>query len=54
MESVPYSACILGFTKRQPMVVSWTALARVKAVVAFGMTNGARLMLSTPPAMARS
>ena len=39
------------FTKRQPMVVSYTALARLKAVSALGMTNGARLMLSTPPAI---
>jgi hypothetical protein len=32
-------------------VVSHTALLRVKAVSAFGITKGARLMLSTPPAI---
>ena len=40
--------------KRQPMVVSYTALLRLKAVSALGMTKGARLMLSTPPAIIRS
>jgi hypothetical protein len=39
------------FTKRQPMVVSYTALLREKALSALGMTKGARLMLSTPPAI---
>jgi hypothetical protein len=43
-----------GFTKRQPMVVSWIAVSRAKAVSAFGMTKGARDMLSTPPAIRRS
>ncbi len=33
------------------MVVSYTALARENADSALGMTNGARLMLSTPPAI---
>ena len=37
--------------KRQPMVVSYTALARLKALSALGITKGARLMLSTPPAI---
>jgi hypothetical protein len=33
------------------MVVSYTALLRLKALSALGMTKGARLMLSTPPAI---
>ena len=36
------------------MVVSWISVARENADVALGMTNGARLMLSTPPASTRS
>ena len=51
IESTPYIAFMRGLTKRQPMVVSWTALLRLKALSALGMTKGARLMLSTPPAM---
>src|SRR5579864_2464868 len=40
-----------GFGKRQPIVVSWSTCApRGKACVAFPTTNGARVMLSTPPA----
>jgi hypothetical protein len=53
MESTPYCAFISLLTKRQPMVVSYTALARLKALSALGMTKGARLMLSTPPAIIR-
>ena len=33
------------------MVVSYTALLRLNAVSALGITKGARLMLSTPPAI---
>ena len=51
MASTPYFSFISLLMKRQPMVVSYTALVRPKAVSAFGMTNGARLMLSTPPAI---
>src|SRR5258708_22337016 len=36
------------------MVVSYISALRSKADVALGMTNGARLMLSEPPAMIRS
>ena len=53
MESTPYWAFMSLLTKRQPMVVSYTALARLKADSALGMTKGARLMLSTPPAIIR-
>src|SRR6218665_2922784 len=49
IESTPYCAFISLLTKRQPMVVSYTALLRLKALSALGMTKGARLMLSTPP-----
>jgi hypothetical protein len=40
-----------GFTKRQPSVVSSSFAAREKAASAFPKTNGARDMLSTPPAI---
>src|SRR5256885_11364289 len=53
MESTPYCAFMSLLTKRQPMVVSYTALLRLKALSALGMTKGARLMLSTPPAIIR-
>ena len=53
MESTPYFSFISLLMKRQPMVVSYTALLRLKAVSALGMTKGARLMLSTPPAIIR-
>ena len=44
---------MFGLTKRQPMVVSWMELPRENADSALGTTNGARLMLSTPPAIIR-
>lgn len=50
-ESTPCCSFIRRFTKRQPIVVSWTALPRLNAGSAFGITNGARLMLPTPPAI---
>ena len=46
-------ASSLGFTKRQPSVVSKSGLAPERPS-AFGMTNGARDMLSTPPAITTS
>jgi len=52
MASVPCRACMRGFTKRQPMVLSCTSAWRENAVPALGITSGARLMLSTPPARA--
>ena len=51
IESTPYCAFMTALTKRQPMVVSSIFMARAKALSAFPITNGARLMLSTPPAM---
>ncbi len=54
IESVPNFSRIAGLTNRQPMVVSWISVDRENADVALGMTNGARLMLSTPPASTRS
>jgi hypothetical protein len=39
---------------RQPMVVSWISMERLKALSALGRTKGARDMLSTPPAIHRS
>ena len=54
MACVPCAAFIRGLTKRHPIVVSCTALVRAKAVSAFGITKGARVMLSTPPAIMRS
>src|SRR3989344_88848 len=53
MESTPYFSFISLLMKRQPMVVSYTALLRLKADSALGMTKGARLMLSPPPAIIR-
>ena len=52
--STPYWLFISLLTKRQPMVVSSTLFSRENTVVAFGITNGARDMLSTPPATMRS
>jgi hypothetical protein len=40
--------------KRQPMVVSWISAERWKALSALAITRGARVMDSTPPAIARS
>jgi hypothetical protein len=40
-----------GLTNRQPMVVSKISALREKALSALPITNGARLMLSTPPAI---
>ena len=48
-------ASILGLGKRQPRVVSYMVrLPRGKARSALGTAHGARLMLSTPPAMMNS
>ena len=54
IESIPWSAAIRGLTKRQPRVVSCSSAARENALGALPSTNGARLMLSTPPAIRRS
>ncbi len=54
IESMPHPLRISGLTSRQPIVVSYTSAVRANGVAAFGMTNGARLMLSTPPATTRS
>src|SRR5438270_476969 len=48
---MPYLAFISGLTKRQPMVVSSIFAARENALSALPITNGARDMLSTPPAI---
>src|SRR5881398_1412033 len=39
-----------GFTNRQPRVVSCRLIVRLKALSALPSTNGARVILSTPPA----
>ena len=52
MASTPYFAFISGLTKRQPMVVSSIFAERENAESDFASTKGARVMLSTPPAMA--
>jgi hypothetical protein len=41
-------------TNRHPSVVSSSAIPRAKGASALFITNGARDMLSTPPAIARS
>ena len=48
---MPYLAFMSGLTKRQPIVVSSIFAARENALSALPMTNGARDMLSTPPAI---
>jgi hypothetical protein len=50
IESTPWRSFISLLIKRQPIVVSSTRVARENAESAFGITNGARDMLSTPPA----
>src|SRR5215472_17036659 len=54
MESAPYFAFMSGLTKRQPMVVSSSFIEREKAASALLNKNGARDMLSTPPAITKS
>src|SRR6516164_9473601 len=54
MESTPYCCFISGLMKRQPMVVSKISALREKASSALPCTNGARVIDSTPPAMAKS
>ncbi len=51
---MPYFAFISGLTKRQPMVVSSIFAVRENALSALPITNGARVMLSTPPAIISS
>ena len=53
IESIPKSSSIFGLMNRQPMVVSSILFCLEKAEVAFPITNGARLILSTPPAIIR-
>ncbi len=52
IESIPYFAWVSGLTNRQPIVVSSILAVRENALSAFGSTNGARDILSTPPAIA--
>ena len=54
IESVSCSSCMRGLMKRQPIVVSWISVDRDQADDAFGITNGARDIDSTPPATIRS
>ena len=51
---MPYCAFISGLTKRQPSVVSWMSALRWNASCALPMTSGARVIDSTPPAIAKS
>ena len=51
MLSTPYWAFMSELMNRQPMVVSYTAFCRPNAASILGITKGARLMLSTPPAI---
>ena len=51
MDSV-CSLGIFGLTSRHPMAVSNTSCSRGNALSGLGMTNGARVMDSTPPAIA--
>ena len=54
MASTPYCAFISGLMKRHPMVVSCMSAERWNASAAFPVTNGARVMDSTPPTIASS
>ncbi len=54
IDSVPYFALNAGLMKRQPIVVSSSFSDREKAESDLPTTNGARDMLSTPPAMTSS
>ena len=54
MASTPYWAFISGLIKRQPMVVSSNFMLRENAASALPITNGARDIDSTPPAIASS
>src|SRR6476660_7432959 len=54
MASTPYCAFISGLMKRQPMVVSKISAERENASGALPITNGARVIDSTPPAIAKS
>ena len=54
MELTPYCFFISGLMKRQPMVVSKVSALRWNASVALPNTNGARVIDSTPPAIANS
>ena len=51
---MPYFSFINGFTNRQPIVVSSIFATRENALSLFPITNGARVMLSTPPAITSS
>ena len=51
IESVPYFSFITGLMNRQPMVVSSILAVRENADSDFAIANGARDMLSTPPAI---
>jgi hypothetical protein len=54
IESTPYCAFSKGLMKRHPMVVSYTSVVRWNAASDLPITKGARVIDSTPPAMARS
>ena len=55
IDRTPWSSAIFGFTRRQPRVVSTRAASpRGKPASGLGTTQGARLMLSTPPATTTS
>lgn len=51
--STPYYSFNFGLINRQPIVVSCIFWVRSKALSALPITNGARLILFTPPAMMR-
>jgi hypothetical protein len=54
MESTPYCAFMSGLMKRHPIVVSNISALRWNASVALPITRGARVIDSTPPAIAKS
>jgi hypothetical protein len=51
MPSVPNFSCIMGFTNRQPKVLSNISASRPKGLLALLITHGLRVICSTPPVM---
>src|SRR5688500_14184441 len=51
---MPYISRIFGFTNRHPMLVSKISTSRANGFALFDIAYGARVILSTPPAITRS
>ena len=51
MASVPYIFCISGLIKRQPKLLSNICASVPNGLLVLEITQGPRVMLSTPPAI---